>query len=248
MKVELVSGTLQPERLVTRCARGDYRKESVGREFSYEEIMEPIEAKEKWLEESQTKVDAKKKSMIERFFKKRHMGPFEHPSATFAVEGISRSCMAQLTRHRHATFDVQSMRYVDFSDFNLDVSKIEEMSKEEIIERISDYVVVPQEVIENNCLREYTEVVIEQFDKYEKMVERGVSKEDARMVLPIGTKVNLTFSMNARAIMHLLDMRMKANAQWEVRELSNKVLEEAKNWMPTAFEIYEKEHPNRLQA
>jgi len=48
-----------------------------------------------------------------------HYGPFEHPSATFAAEGMSRACMAQLTRHRHVSFDVQSMRYVAFDEVDL---------------------------------------------------------------------------------------------------------------------------------
>ena len=248
MKVELIRGTSQPERLVTRCARGDYRKDGVGQSSSYEEIMEPIEAKDRWLDRSDTELEAKKRSMVERFFKKRHMGPFEHPSATFAVEGVSRSCMAQLTRHRHATFDVQSMRYVDFSDFDLGVDEVEDMELDVLENMLSEHVVVPDEVVEQGGLRDYAETVVQQFERYESMVNSGVPKEDARMVLPLGTKVNLTFSMNARAIMHLLDMRMKANAQWEIRELSDKVLEGVKDWMPTTFEIYEDEHPNRLQA
>jgi len=83
-------------------------------------------------------------------------------------------------------------------------------------------------------------------DAYEELVDAGVPKEDARMLLPIGTKVNLTFSMNARAIMHLLDMRLKADAQWEIRELSSRVLEECLEWMPHTFERYEDNHPNKL--
>lgn len=251
MKVEIIRSTDEPERLVTRCARGDYRKESVTEDYDYEDIMEVIEAKENWEEDSRDELEAKKKSMIERFFRKRHMGPFEHPTATFAVEGVSRSCMAQLTRHRHATFDVQSMRYVDFSDFDLtrkDIDKhIQSGDMDVIRDIISDYVVVPEEV-DDNILPSYAIDIVESFNQYEDMVENGVNKEDARMVLPIGIKINLTFSMNARSLMHLLDMRLKANAQWEIRELAEKALEEAQDWMPTTFEIYEDEHPNKLQA
>ena len=83
-------------------------------------------------------------------------------------------------------------------------------------------------------------------EAYSALVEAGVPKEDARMLLPIGTKVNMTFSMNARSLMHLLDMRLKADAQWEVRELSRRVLEEAKEWMPFSFSRYEEQHPYKL--
>jgi thymidylate synthase (FAD) len=56
----------------------------------------------------------------------------------------------------------------------------------------------------------------------------------------------MTFSMNARAIMHLLDMRLKADAQWEVRELSERVLEECLEWMPITFGKYAEKHPYKL--
>ena len=47
-----------------------------------------------------------------------HESPIEHASFTFAVEGVSRSLLAQLTRHRIASYSVQSQRYVKTSDFN----------------------------------------------------------------------------------------------------------------------------------
>jgi thymidylate synthase (FAD) len=175
-----------------------------------------------------------------------HWGPFEHPQVTFAIEGISRACMAQLTRHRHASFDVMSLRYVDLSD-GMDLKQRftypDTFEQEEVISRegvgnVSMSVQERQNLVDEvykNCA-----------DAYCKLVEVGIPKEDARMLLPIGTKVNLTFSMNARSLMHLLDMRMKADSQWEIREMSRMLLEEAKEWMPQTFAYYEKKHPFRL--
>lgn len=42
-----------------------------------------------------------------------HLSPFEHASFTFGIEGVSRSFLAQVTRHRIASFSVKSQRYVD---------------------------------------------------------------------------------------------------------------------------------------
>ncbi|PSQ85867.1 MAG: hypothetical protein BRD42_07195 [Bacteroidetes bacterium QS_3_64_15] len=52
--------------------------------------------------------------------------------------------------------------------------------------------------------------------------------------------------MNARSIMHLVDMRLKPDAQWEIRELAEDVLEECSEWMPVAFDLYRDQHPNKL--
>jgi thymidylate synthase (FAD) len=237
MKVELLEATDNPEEVVCRCARGDYSSDWVGPDQSFATVMEPVDG---------DTLDEKKETLLDHLVRSGHFGPFEHPTATFAVKGVSRACMAQLTRHRHASFDVMSMRYVDLSgEFDMDerFTYPETFTEEEVVSRegvkevgmdADERVELADEVYEK-CMAAYTE-----------MVEAGVPKEDARMLLPIGTKVNLTFSMNARALMHLLDMRMKADAQWEVRELSKKVLAHCKEWMPYTFEQYEAEHPNKL--
>ena len=191
-------------------------------------------------------IEEKKRTLLDHLMRSGHWGPFEHPQVTFAVEGISRACMAQLTRHRHASFDVMSLRYVDLSD-EMDLKQRftypDTFEQEEVISRegvgnVSMSVQERQNLVDDiykNCA-----------DAYCKLVEVGIPKEDARMLLPIGTKVNLTFSMNARSLMHLLDMRMKADSQWEIREMSRMLLEEAKEWMPQTFAYYEKKHPFRL--
>ena len=48
-----------------------------------------------------------------------HESPVEHASFTFLITGMSRSCLAQFTRHRIASFSVQSQRYIDFSNFSV---------------------------------------------------------------------------------------------------------------------------------
>ena len=69
--------------------------------------------------------------------------------------------------------------------------------------------------------------------------------EDARFVLPIGTEVNMVMSMNVRMLMHVADMRAVADAQWEIREMTQKVLDLAREWCPITFEYYDAEMKNR---
>ncbi|MEF8776316.1 MAG: FAD-dependent thymidylate synthase, partial [Haloarculaceae archaeon] len=104
MEVTLLEATPDPEQVICRGARNDYMEDWVG-EVSFEEAMAGIEG--------ETVAD-QMETLIGHLLEHGHFGPFEHAQATFAVKGISRSCMAQLTRHRHVSFDVQSMRYVAF--------------------------------------------------------------------------------------------------------------------------------------
>jgi thymidylate synthase (FAD) len=237
MQVELLDSTPNPEELVCRAARGDYSSDWVGRDVPFEEVMEPVDG---------DGLQEKTETLMDHLMRSGHWGPFEHPSATFAVKGVSRSCMAQITRHRHASFDVMSLRYVELSgEQELGEAFVypETFEAEEVVSREG----MEEIGMSADERRELADEVYQQcIDAYTDLVDAGVPKEDARMLLPLGTRVNMTFSMNARAVMHLLDMRLKADAQWEVRNLSRRVLEECKEWMPYTFEKYEEQHPNKL--
>ena len=72
-----------------------------------------------------------------------------------------------------------------------------------------------------------------------------MAPEDARFVLPIGTGVNVVMSMNARMLMHVADMRAAADAQWEIRQMTEQILDLAREWSPTTFDHYEDSMKNR---
>jgi len=139
-----------------------------------------------------------------------------------------------------------SLRYVDLSDEeSLDerFTYPESFTQEEVVSREGVEEVSLSASEREDLTDEAYEACLE---AYSNLVDAGVPKEDARMLLPIGTKVNLTFSMNARTVMHLLDMRLKADAQWEIRRLSKRVLEECQEWMAYTFNRYEEDHPYKL--
>ena len=77
------------------------------------------------------------------------------------------------------------------------------------------------------------------FDTYSNLVEEGVPGEDARFVTPLATAVNMCVSGNLRSFFHVIDMRHAGNAQWEVRELAEKMLEELRDFAPLSVAKYE---------
>jgi thymidylate synthase (FAD) len=209
---------LTPDEMVAMAARGDHQQDSmVG--ASFEEAMEGTEKNHE--------------ELIEQLLRRGHFGPFEHVQMFFAVENISRVAMAQVTRHRHMSFDVRSMRYTDSSDMEA---------------------VIPPTAEENKTDGEKCSIIMkshsrESKERYQTLVEAGVPEEDARMVFPLMTGVHMTFSANMRSLMHFFDLRKNAKAQWEAREFAQKVLEEVKEVAPLTFHGYEKHiNNNSLRA
>lgn len=138
------------------------------------------------------------KKRVETCFSSGHLSVFEHAYVTVKVEGISRACMAQLTRHRVASFCVESQRYNKY-----------DLSGDE-------WYVTPS-VFEDN--EHYPEYMAALGGCYMECLESGVKAEDARYLLPEATKTNLIMTCNLRELYHLFDMRLGKGAQWEIKEL-----------------------------
>ena len=245
MDVRLLEATDDPERVICLGARNDYSEAFVG-DQSFAETMATIDGET---------TEEKKRTLIGRLLDHGHFGPFEHPQATFAVEGVSRSCMAQLTRHRHVSFDVQSMRYVAFDE--VDPADVREGAMVVTPPSATD----PDWVGRNQRGGGVDEATVEQreavfresvtssVESYQELLDLGMAPEDARFVLPIGTKVNIVLSTNARMLMHVADMRAAADSQWEIRALTERILDLAAEWCPITFAHYDehmKGRKNRL--
>ncbi|MFB6080795.1 MAG: FAD-dependent thymidylate synthase [Haloferacaceae archaeon] len=241
MEVRLLEATSDPEEVVCRAARNDYMS-AFNADLPFEETMASVDGED---------LAAKKRTLIGHLLDHGHFGPFEHPQATFAVEGMSRSCMAQITRHRHVSFDVQSMRYVSFDD--VDPADVEagamvvtppSATDPEWVGRNQQQGAVDEATVER---REavFRRSVRRSVEAYQDLLDLGMPPEDARFVLPIGTGVNVVMSMNARMLMHVADMRAAADAQWEIREMTERILDLAAEWCPITFEHYETKMKNR---
>jgi len=189
MNVELVRYTDKPEQMIARAARISHMASGKGIEND--------------------------RDLIRKLRNWGHWSPFEFASATFFVEGISRSCLAQLTRHRLGSFMVRSMRYV---------------------KQHPDEVVVPKTVEEAGCAKKYKEQVASNYEVYQEMIDAGALKEDARFLLPIGSKTSLYFKTNFREYRHIIDIRGTEAAQWEIRELAGEFLTKLYELAPSVFE------------
>lgn len=144
-----------------------------------------------------------------------HLSPFEHVSFTFAAEGLSRVATHQLVRHRLASYSQQSQRYVGMS---------------------GQTCIVPPSVLNNEKAHAiYKKQIKDAWSCYKELVDLGISKEDARFILPHGTETRLVMTMNARELHLFFSLRLCKRAQWEIRDLARKMLILARDTAPEIF-------------
>lgn len=241
MNISLHDARSEPEKTICSAARNDYSREGI-RSQTFEESMESIEGET---------IEEKKKTLIHHLLQQGHYGPFEHVEASFYIEGVSRSLMSQLTRHRHATYDIQSMRYVPFDSFDTDEEDVESLVVHPPSTHDADWIGRNQKggTVDEETVAEREEIFHESVsravDEYQLLLDLGMPPEDARYVLPIGTRTNILMTLNCRQLMHIGDIRAAGNAQWEIREMTEEILDLAAEWCPITFEYYETEMKNR---
>jgi len=164
----------------------------------------------------------KSAAFLKRIVDLGHLSTVEHASFTFGIEGVSRTLLAQLTRHRIASFSVQSQRYVSYSEGGF------------------GYVIPPAiRALGEDAVREF-EAQMEQiqrwYDGWRQRLSDGESaNEDARFVLPGACETRLMLTMNARELMHFFSLRCCNRAQWEIRELAWRMLELVSEVAPALF-------------
>jgi thymidylate synthase (FAD) len=215
LKVILLRHTPEPEETVAMAAKLCYSPADIT------SLKSRIEAKDQ-------------KSFVDRLVKMGHMTPIEHPSFTFAIEGISRACSHQLVRHRVASYSQQSQRYVS-----------EEAG--------FDYVIPPVIKDDKELKRSFVTFMKEAQNTYNNMVkklnEKGIKGEsanqDARFVLPNAAETKIMVTMNARELLHFFRQRCCNRAQWEIRRMAGEMLRLVKKIAPT---IFQKAGPGCLYA
>jgi len=132
-----------------------------------------------------------------------HLSVFEFAQFHFHIKGVSRSLLAQLTRHRTGKFAVRSQRYCSENNFNF---------------------VSPPTITNNKEVNEeYTNLMnrIQWFYKYAQ--QHDIPNEDARFILPNACETVLDFSIDGRNLIHFMNERLCGKAQWEIRKLAEKI-------------------------
>lgn len=163
----------------------------------------PVEAIEAAARNCYDSKNTRPGTIMDHCYKSGHQSVLEFCTFTWHIDGISRACLAQLTRHRLASFAVRSQRYCNEDGFKF---------------------VVPPSILETDGAAELYYDTMEALQAaYTTLQGLGVPNEDARMVLPNACHTTLEVSMNLRSFIHFCNERCCNRAQWEIRELAYKM-------------------------
>lgn len=143
-----------------------------------------------------------------------HESPLEHVTFTFGIEDISRACSHQLVRHRIASYSQKSQRYITEGDFSY---------------------VIPDSIIDTHMLKKYSSLMDKITETYQILIEEGVPKEDARMILPNACTTSIIVTMNVRSLLNFFKHRDCKRAQWEIRGLAQEMMRICKEVAPRLF-------------
>jgi thymidylate synthase (FAD) len=143
----------------------------------------------------------------------QHLSVLRFASATILVSGISRACSHQLVRHAHFGFLQESQRSVKSTHENF---------------------VYPFD--ENVPIAQIKTIYQEAQCQYENLLQMGVRKEDARLVLPQGVATSLIMTANLQAWLHFLNLRLHPAAQAEIRAVAQNVRNILHNLAPTIID------------
>ncbi|WP_181349481.1 FAD-dependent thymidylate synthase [Thalassobacillus sp. CUG 92003] len=192
--------------------------------------------------------DGGKGSDADRLFrhivKSGHTSTLEHISFTFAIEGVSRALLAQLTRHRVGfSFSVQSQRYVKLGSENKSGGMnyvVPEKTRHKTYKPNFKSESMARLDTETSAEDIFESAMEEAQFYYDWLREAGVPPEDARAVLPNATACNLVMTANLTALLSFYAKRRKGNgAQSEIADLAESVraaVTEVEPWTEQFFE------------
>lgn len=240
MKVKLLTHTNNPEKVIAMAGKLCYAGCNIDE-----------------LEENLTREEIER--FINMLVRIGHESPLEHATFTFAVEGVSRITEQQLTRHRLASYSIQSGRYVNRDNAEFYIPKdikdnvcINEeygqfcnnaketykfISDELLLQYIYEYLVEDLKLYSPD-IQQDNELMIKIMETNHKKEYSAFKKkaiENARMVFPNSLQTKIIFTMNLRSLINFFEHRCCFRAQDEIRELANEMLKICRKEFPLLF-------------
>ena len=209
MLVQLIAHTNDPEKTVAAAAKLCYSDAHI------ETLLDGL-------------TPEKTAAFLQKLTDLGHASPIEHASFTFGIEGVSRTFLAQVTRHRIASFSVQSQRYVRLEDFRYvippEIEAIPE-AKAQFIDAMNADAQKYLDLVQSLEQAHTKRLMAKGLD--EKAARAKASKqanEDARFVLPNACETKMVMTMNCRSLQNFFNLRCCNRAQWEIRAVADEML------------------------
>ena len=186
---------------------------------------------------------AKPEGLLSYLVRHKHWSPFEHGHATFEIE-TSKAIGIQLIRHRSFAFQEFSQRYQDVNRLGDIFEPLELRAQCEDNRQSSTEIINPnlQRQFNGGGVKSYTakQVINKHFESshalYNDLLEAGVAREQARMVLPLNTTTKIHMTGSIRSWVHFLELRDDEHAQKEIQLIAKEIKKQLKTNLPVISE------------
>ncbi|MFA6584159.1 MAG: FAD-dependent thymidylate synthase [Elusimicrobiaceae bacterium] len=182
----------------------------------------------------ESKGDERDKKLISYLLAHAHLSPFEHSVFQLHVKCpifVARQWM----RHRWGSYNEVSARYTTVKEdfFAPDAFRAQDTHNKQGSVSADSF---DQEKLKTI----YDDSIAASYKAYCTLIEAGVAREMARMILPVGQYTQFYWTVNARSLMNFLSLRADAHAQQEIRDYANALIEIFRGRMPWTWEAFSK--------
>jgi thymidylate synthase (FAD) len=149
--------------------------------------------------------------LIKYLLTANHTSIFEHAVMSVLIQGVSRSFLAQITRHRMASYTSASQHYQDYRGYPdiVDEQMADDPTTQDFIARASHV--------------------------YQQLINLGFPSEEARQILPNSKAVNILWTINTRSLINFLNQRLCKRNVKEMQVFASKLKEVCMEWWPELF-------------
>ena len=219
-KVTLLTHTPEPEKIIAAAAKLCYSAAEINH------LLDNL-------------TEEKTEKFLQRLVDLGHESPIEHVTFTFGIEGVSRALLAQITRHRIATFSVQSQRYVKENHFEYvtppEIAALPQAAQlyQQAMAQAEESYLALAAMLQEKHQKELLAAGMEEKAACSAAEKKAI--EDARFVLPNACDTKMIVTMNARSLKNFFRLRCCSRAQWEIRDVAAQMLFLVKEAAPTLF-------------
>ncbi|HFE52664.1 MAG TPA: FAD-dependent thymidylate synthase [Bacteroidetes bacterium] len=178
-----------------------------------------------------SKGEERDRQLIDYLLRHKHETPFEHSVFKFHVR-CPIFVARQWFRHRIASYNEISGRYTTLKyEFYLPKKLRRQISRDYKYEEL------PEDV-SAELISKISEAYDASYRLYNELLDAGVARELARIVLPLALYTEFYWTINARALMNFLSLRAEAHAQYEIRQYAEAIMEIFKTKMPWTYDAF----------
>lgn len=180
-----------------------------------------------------SKFDNKDKKLIKYLLEHEHTSPFRHASLQFHIKAPI-FVLRQWQKHQvGCSWNEISGRYVEFTEEYYLPKYFRKQSKSNKQGSYGE--------VEDNffCSQVYENSISSSFDRYRILLNNGVCKEQARMVLPLSLYSECYWTCSLQAVLHFLRLRLDSHSQYEIRQYALAVRKYVAELFPNTMESFE---------